>query len=152
RASLSGAARLASWAVAACLVLGLVIPAGAHFVKASRRRTELVAAVQKKDDLERQQAQALGKHAETLTAARAAVQKAAGDMTTARTELDTRLALADREVLDKQLNFVITGPKAIEAGLPAMYRIQTFDNANRPTPATISYTLKDENNKAVTET
>jgi hypothetical protein len=152
RAPFRAAVNLVAWAVAACLVLGMGIPAGAHFMRTSRQRTELAAAIQRKDDLERQRSEVVAKHGETLTLARAAVQKAAGDITTARAKLDTGLALAEREVIDKQLNFVITGPKAVEAGLPATYRIQTLDNANRPTPATISYTLRDGNNKAVSET
>src|SRR5262249_21704797 len=133
------------------LLLALAVPAGSHLATASRQQSELTAASDRYKELEQQATAATARYAKELTDAQADWQKARDKLAEVQTTLARKFADAERELQAKQLNFVISGPATVQAGAPAEFRLETRDNAGRPTPATVLYRVKDQTDKVVYE-
>jgi hypothetical protein len=145
------ATKWAGAALAAGLLLAIGVPAGSHFATVSRQRTELATALQKKDELESLQRNALARHAAEMTQADTALQNAQSTFAAARAALSAKLEDSRRELLATQLNFVVSGPASVQAGAPSEYRVQTRDPAGRPAAAIVTYQVKDQADQAVSE-
>jgi hypothetical protein len=137
--------------VAAALLLAIGIPAASHVATVGRQRTELARALQKKSDLENIQRETVAQHTTEMARADSALHKAQSILAATRTTLSTNLEDSRRELLAKQLNFVVSGPASVQAGAPSEYRVQTRDPAGHPTAAIVTYQVKDQTDKAVSE-
>jgi hypothetical protein len=145
------AAQPLKWAVAAAVLLAIGIPTGIHLTTVHRQRVELAAAIEERADAERRQADTVTRHSEAINNAAAELQKTQQDYSAAEGTLLAKLDESRREMLSKQLDFVVSGPAAIQAGAPAEYRIQTRDPAGNPAAAIVTYQVKDRADKVVLE-
>jgi anti-sigma factor RsiW len=145
------AKRYGAWAVAAAILLAVGIPAGINIADASRQRSELAAATDRRDSFRHQQSDSTTRHVAELTGAQEGLQNARKAAVEAATTLTAKFAESQRELQQKQLNFTISGPATYQPGASADYVVQTRDPAGRPVPATVSYRVKDEAGKDVTE-
>jgi hypothetical protein len=143
--------RLAASLAAGALAAGLVLAIGMHLTTVSRQRTELATAQAKFTALDRKRRDAIAQRQSEVAAASVAVTKAHDELQTAQSQMVTKLAEAEQQLLAKKLNFIITGPATIQAGAPAQFVIETRDNAQKPTPATVTYRVKDQSNAVVFE-
>jgi hypothetical protein len=144
--------RWTGWFVAAgVLVAAAGVPLSAHLATARQQQHELTSAQERAKELEGSYRKLVTERQETLAEAGQAVQRAAELAQTRQADLSRKFRDAEAELLAKQLNVIITGPAAYQAGATNEYRIETLDGRNQPAPATLSYQVKDQKEEVVYE-
>src|SRR5947209_10286836 len=145
------AAKPLVWGIAAALLIAVGFPTGMHLNTVHRQRIELAAATERQDEAGRRLNEVVARRNAETAKATAAFRKSQDDYNAANGTLLAKLDESRRDLLAKQLNFVVSGPAAVQAGAPAEYRIQTRDPAGNPAAAIVTYQVKDKADKPVSE-
>jgi hypothetical protein len=150
-ATASASLRWIGWVVAASLLAALAIPGAAYVLGERHLAAQARAAVAQAEVEKKKLETTLAKLKETQRSAESEYQAAQQNYQRLADEKVSQIANVQREVRNRNLNVVVSGPAALTPGAPNQYQIETLTLAGRRTDAKVAARVVDQAGRVVYE-
>jgi hypothetical protein len=141
--------RVLGWAVAAGLLLAAGGPVGWQSAQVRIQEVHLDQAGRQLKEVQDQLVQRVAEHDSKVRPAGEELARAQQEANQAQARLAGKLDAVRQDLLAKQLNVVVSGPAALQAGASNEYHVQTLNGQNVPTPAKVVASVTDQKGQTV---